>query len=210
MDMKTTVRAWVLALGGLVFLTPAAQSALAQCGTPDKAVKPSVWHPQAGGAHLRMIGDGDWDGAGSIVGMWHVVFTAHTAGGAPLPTPMVVDNALVTWHPDHTEIMNSVRPPQDGNFCMGVWEQTGRDQYYLNHFAWYANEFPNSTNNGIGQAEGPTHIQEWVTVSPDGNHFTGSFALTAYTGSNGILASFTGSLSGTRITVNTTEEDLVN
>ncbi len=31
-----------------------------------------------------------------------------------------VDNAFVQWHSDGTEIMNSRRPAQDGNFCLGV------------------------------------------------------------------------------------------
>ncbi len=208
-DMKAMVKVGMLALGALAFLVPA-KAALAQCGLPGKAVKPSAWHPQISGARLVRTADGDWDGPPSIVGMWHVILTAHTAGGEPVSPPMVVDNALVTWHADHTEIMNSVRPPQDGNFCMGVWEQTGKNQYYLNHFAWYNNEFPTNPPTVIGPAVGPTHIQEWVTLSPDGSHFTGSFALTAYDDSNKIFASFTGSLSGTRITVNTTEEDLVN
>jgi hypothetical protein len=50
----------------------------------------------------------------------------------------VIDNALVVWHSDYTEIMNSGRPPQDGDFCLGVWEQVGKSKYKLNHFAWGA------------------------------------------------------------------------
>ena len=198
---------WMLAAFALAI--PAAQSVLAQCGRPAKAVKPSAWHMQYGGAQLQRIDDPfrHEDGM-SIVGMWHVVFTAQTAMGAPIPAT-VIDNALVVWHGDGTEIMNSVRPPQDGNFCLGVWEQVGKDQYYLNHFAWFGNQFPNNTSNGIGDPVGPTHLREWVTLSPDGSHFTGRFQLDAYDTSNKIMASFTGALSGTRVTTSTTEQDLV-
>ena len=91
----------------------------------------------------------------SIVGMWHVIFTAKTSDKNDIPDT-VIDDALAVWHPDKTEIMNSIRPPQDGNFCLGVWEQTGRSNYYLNHFPWFSNQFPNDTNNGIGTPVGPT------------------------------------------------------
>ena len=64
-------------------------------------------------------------------------------------------------------------------------------------------------DNGIGTATGPTHIQEWVTLGPDGNHFTGRFRLNAYDLSNNVVAAFTGTLSGTRITTSTVEQDLV-
>src|SRR5215469_1269949 len=42
-----------------------------------------------------------------------------------LDTP--IDNALVPWHSDGTELMNSARPPQDGDFCMGVWKRSGKN-----------------------------------------------------------------------------------
>ena len=207
--MKRMGRGWMGMLGVAALVVVAAQSAMAQCGMPAKAVKPASWHPQFG-AHLRLASDdGPFHADGkSIVGMWHVIFTGDTSMGAPAG-PIPVDNALVVWNADGTEVMNSFRPPQDGNFCMGVWEQTGKDQYYLNHFAWYANQYPNNTDNGIGPAVGPTHIREWVTLSPDGNHFTGHFQLDAYDLSNKIYASFTGPLTGTRVTISTTEQDLV-
>ena len=97
------------------------------------------------------------------MGMWHVIFTAKTSFGKDIPDT-VIDNALAVWHSDKTEIMNSVRAPQDGNFCLGVWEKTGRSTYYLNHFPWFSNEFPNDTNNGIGMPVGPT-------ISPKRSHW---------------------------------------
>jgi hypothetical protein len=108
-----------------------------------------------------------------------------------------------------TEIMNSIRPPQDGDFCMGVWERTGKFRYYLNHFAWFGNQFPNDTNNGIGDPIGPTRVTETVTLSPDGSHFTGTFTLDAYDTSGNKTTSFTGAIAGTRITTSTKVSDLL-
>jgi hypothetical protein len=204
-------RSWTLAIvaGASALALALVSSAAAQCGMPTKLAKPSAWSPSFGGVRLMAAsfgGDRGEDEA-SIVGMWHVVFTATTSNGSTIPGT-VIDNALVVWHSDHTEIMNSVRPPQDGNFCMGVWEETGRNKYFLNHYAWFANQFPNDTDNGIGMPVGPTRITETITLGPDGNHFSGTFTLTAYDTSFNQMQAFTGSLAGTRITTNTKITDL--
>lgn len=192
---------------GFVF----AACAQAQCGLPTRLVKPASWHPQSGQAHLlptAFTGSMGQDDFGpSIVGMWHVTFTAQTLGGSTIPDT-VIDNALVVWHADKTEIMNSVRPPQDGNFCMGIWEQTGKFDYKLNHFAWFANGYPTNPPTEIGPPVGPTRITESVTLAPDGNHFAGTFTLDAYNTSGTIATSFTGVITATRITINTKATDL--
>jgi hypothetical protein len=213
--MKTKIS---ITLGLLALAISAVPAAFGQCGMPPKLAKPAAWHPQFGAPSqtsapklLRAAYDDPFfreDGK-SMVGMWHVVFTANKAGGETIPAT-VIDNALAVWHADRTEIMNSVRPPQDGNFCLGVWEQLDHSDYYLNHFPWYSNEFPNADPAGIGTAVGPTQIQEWVKLGSDGDHFTGTFQLDAYDLNNNILASFTGTLSGTRVTTKTKEKDLVN
>jgi hypothetical protein len=197
------------ALVTLVLAVASAPAALAQCGMPSKLIKPSAFHPAIEDAVPRASTLNDLGVGQSIVGMWHVLFTAQTMNGSAIPDT-VIDNALSVWHNDHTEIMNSVRPPQDGNFCLGVWQQTGRSSFYLNHFAWFANQFPNDTNNGIGDPVGPTRFTESVTVAPDGNHFTGTFTLTAYDTRGNVMIAFTGALSGTRITTSTTTADLLN
>ncbi len=187
--------------------------AQAQCGNlPKSLAHPSSWHPQSGYPGLRSAAllnvSADSGEGESIVGMWHVTFTADTLDGAPIPKT-VIDNALVVWHSDQTEIMNSARPPQDGDFCMGVWEQTGKSTYKLNHFAWAGNEYAPGTPNGVvGNPAGPTHIVEVVALSPDGNHFSGAFSLDAYHTDN-TVTSFTGVVTATRITMKTTTADLM-
>jgi len=211
MNLNISKSKLLMTLGLSALAISTATAALGQCGMPPKAVKPAVWHPQYGAARLVRTADDDLfrreDGK-SMVGMWHVIFTATASKGEAIPAT-VIDNALAVWHSDRTEIMNSVRPPQDGNFCLGVWEQLDRSRYYLNHFAWYANQFPNANPSGIGDPQGPTQFREWVKLSPDGDRFTGNFQLDAYDLSNNILASFTGTLAGTRITTSTKEQDLV-
>jgi len=175
--------------------------ASAACGDLTKvAAHPSLFQP-----HLLLRVDDGKDA--TIVGMWHATFTAKTQNGSPI-SDLVIDNALVVWHRDKTEIMNSARPAQDGNFCMGVWEKAGKSTYKLNHFAWLANDTANAPY-GIGNPSGPTHIVEEVTLSPDGTHYSGSFTLTAYDTSGKVAVSFTGAIVATRITVGTTVEDLL-
>jgi hypothetical protein len=198
----------VPALAALVFAWAMIPSALAQCGMPTKLAKPAAWHPQMGGAHILQTAGREEEDGPAIVGMWHVTFTAKTSNGKDIPDT-VIDNALAVWHSDKTEIMNSVRPPQDGNFCLGVWEQTGRSTYYLSHFPWFANQFPNDTNNGIGEPQGPTHITETITLASDCNHFAGTFTLDAYDTTGRITQSFTGVVTATRVTTSTTVPELL-
>ena len=98
--------------------------------------------------------------------------------------------------------MNSGRPAQDGNFCLGVWEKTGKSSYRLNHFA-LGNDTENAPS-GIGNPAGPTRILESVFLTPDGNSYTGTFTLNAYSAANVRVAHIVGVISATRITVSTT------
>ena len=209
--MKAAHCRWVPAVCALALGFAFVTCAQAQCGLPTRLVKPANWHPQSRQAHLlpaAFAGSADQDDFGpSIVGMWHVTFTAQTLGGSSIPDT-VIDNALVVWHADRTEIMNSVRPPQDGNFCMGVWEQTGRFSYKLNHFAWSPNGYPTNPPTEIGPPVGPTHITESVILAPDGNRFSGTFTLTAYNTDGTVATAFTGVIAATRITINTKATDL--
>ena len=197
-------------LVALVLALAVVPGALAQC-LSTKLVKPSSWQPQMGGAHLMTTAFGD-DGnqdSPSIVGMWHVVFTAHNMNGEPIPDPgAVIDNAVAVWHADGTEIMNSSRPAQDGNFCLGVWKKTGNLSYFLNHIPWQGND-PSGGAGGIGNPEGGAQVLEHVTLNPDGNHYVGWFTLTAYDTAGNQTVSFTGSLSATRITTGTKFTDLL-
>jgi hypothetical protein len=200
---------WISGISALALVFSVAPAALAQCGLPNKPIKPSAWQPQYGGASARLVTaavEGFDEGEPSIVGMWHAVFTAQTMNGAPFSG--VIDNSMVVWHSDGTEIMESARPPQDGNFCMGVWERTGRLHYFLNHIPWLGNDTTNAPD-GIGNPAGGAQITEKITLSPDGKTYSGPFSLTAYYATGGVSASFTGMITATRVTVTTAFSSLL-
>ena len=138
--------------------------------------------------------------------MWHVVFTAQTQNGETIPVTggVVIDNSVVVWHGDGTEIMNSSRSAQDGNFCLGVWERTGDRTYLLNHIPWQGNVYdPTATPDAIGAPQAGAQYIEKITLNPDGNSYTGTFTLHAYDTSGNVYVSFTGVISAKRITPET-------
>jgi hypothetical protein len=206
--MRTRNCSLLSAMGALVLAVAMVPGALAQCGLNKNYAKPAAWHPQVGSAHFMRAAlfndDDDRDGP-SIVGMWHVTFTAHTMNGNPIPSsayPMI-DNAMVVFHSDKTEIMESARPPQDGNFCLGVWEKTGDRAYYVNHLPWLGNDTTNAPS-GIGNPTAGAQITERVTLGEDGNKYSGTFTLVAYNLDGSKAVTFTGALAATRITTSTT------
>ena len=136
----------------------------------------------------------------SIVGFWHVVFTSEGTKMPPIPDGAVVDMGFAQWHSDHTEILNSSRPPVIGSFCLGVWAKTGPATYTLNHFAL--------SFNPDGSFQGPANIHENVTLSADGNSYSGWFSIDQYDTQLNTLAHIVGNISATRITVNTKPTDL--
>ena len=185
-----------------------AATANAACGDSSKlraSLHRQSWKGSDGlqfGSLLRIS-----DSRDPIVGMWHVTLTAQgNEVGPPDGTP--IDNALVTWHSDGTEIMNSARPPQDGDFCMGIWKKTGKSTYKVNHFAWFSNDTANAPS-GIGNPTGPGRLFEEVTLSPDGKHYTGKFSADAYDTSGNLVVHVVGVIAATRITLDTTVPDLL-
>jgi len=205
--MKLQLRKISIAFAILLIGTLFGGKASAACGDLTKiSARPSLL-PQSWAGRAASLLRVEEDQDATIVGMWHAKFIAHTQNGSPISDTQI-DDALVIWHKDKTEIMNSARPPQDGNFCMGVWEKTGKSSYKLNHFAWLANDTVNAPY-GIGNPSGPTHIVEEVTLDPDGVHYSGSFTLTAYDASGHVAVVFTGAIAATRITLQTTVEDLL-
>lgn len=129
----------------------------------------------------------------SIVGLWHVVFTAKNS--APVPDGTVIDDGIVTWHADGTEIMNSGRPPITSSFCMGTWVKSGGN-YNLKHVAL---SWDPTGTQFVGQAI----IRESVHLNPNGNRYTGTFTIDQF-GLDGktVLAHVQGTVKAERITVN--------
>jgi hypothetical protein len=195
--MKTSYRALVATLGVLVLTLLFVPSSTALCGgIHQPVVMPNSWHLMPGGARLLQTEYPDHhDSDEGIVGFWHVKFVSK--GSAGIPDYTEVDAGYAQWHSDGTEIMNSGgRSPLAGDFCLGVWQKVGDCKYKLNHFAasW------DSTGSNL---IGPANIQENVTLSAGGNQFSGTFTIDQYTEAGNKMPRVQGTITGTRITVNT-------
>ncbi len=197
--MKTTYRTLALAFGALALAFSFAPSAAAQCGGyPQAKVSHSSWNYQPGQA--RFLQAAYLNDEAGIVGFWHVKFVS--VGSAGIPDGTEIDAGYSQWHSDGTEIMNSGgRSPITGDYCLGVWLRVGENKYKLNHLgaAWD----PTGTS-----LVGPGHIQEEVTLAPGGNKFSGTFNIDQYDESGNVLAHLQGTITGTRITVNTPAESI--
>ncbi len=204
--MRTSFCRSALSMGALALLFAVVPGAIAQCGLPNKPIKPSRWEPGFERSQPSLIRVALDDQEPSIVGMWHVVFTAETMNGAPFSG--VIDNAVLVWHSDGTEIMESARPAQDGNICMGVWTRTGKLNYLLNHIPWQGNDTANAPS-GIGNPTGGAQLIEKVKLHPNGNAYSGTFTLTAYDTTGQVAVTFTGTLAAKRITTATPFSDLL-
>lgn len=208
--MRTTYLRFVAWMGALALASAMVPGAVAECGLPSRLIKPMAWQPQSRGAQPTLLRTAfDADDEGSIVGMWHVLLTAHTMNGQAIPNT-VIDNSLAVWHRDGTEIMNSLRPAQDGNFCLGVWKRTGQRSYLLNHIPWGGNVFdPAAPPDAIGAPQAGVQILENVTLSADGDSYSGTFTLQAYDTAGNVYASFSGTVSAKRVTTSTPFSDLL-
>lgn len=206
--MRMQFRKFASALGAVFVSLALAPLAGAQCGG---LVVPHI-HPSSAGAiaagphllraGLTTVGDDDDDGA-AIVGFWHVKFVVGSGSSA-----QTIDAGYSQWHADGTEIMNSGgRAPVTSNFCLGVWKQVGYRQYRLNHLAAAWDPTP-GTNAPNGTLMGPAQIQEFVTLAPNGNTFTGTFSIDQYLENGNLMAHVAGTITGTRITVSTPESSI--
>jgi hypothetical protein len=75
--------------------------------------------------------DEDSNEHATIVGLWHVNYTAtfdsnFPPGGPNPPTPFPFVESFKTWHGDGTEFENAFLPPSGGNICFGVWKDSDK------------------------------------------------------------------------------------
>lgn len=201
--MKSTFKKLTAQLGVLLVGALLAATAVAQCGNPglpqtNGKYHKQAWHPGDLTARLQLV-NGSSD---PIVGMWQVKFVSEGTEGITDGT--VIDNALVQWHADGTEFMNSgLRPPASSNLCLGVWQNMGSSEYKLNHFgiSWD----PSDLSGPLG----PAQIKENVTLAQDQNAYAGKFTIDQYDESGNLLAHLQGTISAHRITVGTHAKQLL-
>ena len=79
---------------------------------------------------------------------------------------------------------------------MGVWHKTGKLTYQLNHFTL--------AFDASGNFVGPGQIQEDVTLDKKADQYSGTFKIVQYDPAGNVLAQLTGQITATRLTVNST------
>jgi hypothetical protein len=124
------------------------------------------------------------NGNNSIVGLWHVTYTA---GG------QLFYEAFDTWHSDGTEIESANFDPTEGNVCMGVWKLVG-STVHLYHVGWLFDV--------AGNSAGWFSLTERDIVAGNGNTYHGRFDYKAYDPNGNLVQEITGDLTATRIVVN--------
>jgi hypothetical protein len=191
----------LLTLAVLAVIALFSTQALAQCGFAAKyKFKSQAWHGSATSALLLNVSDGSDNN--SVVGMWRFTFTSQGNNVAPLfiPDGVVLDHGFAQWHSDGTEITNSNRIPSTGNFCLGVWAKVGPSHYQLNHFAM-------GFDDGVHQSY--SNIREDLTLSADGDSFSGTFSISIFDLQGHAGPVISGTLTGTRVKLNTTVQDIL-
>jgi hypothetical protein len=187
-----------------------ARAGCSSTSQPDAPLNPratahtmtTVFQPTASSGP-RLLAVGDWNEHADIVGLWKFEMLAKSTStnANPMPDGALIDFGTAAWHVDGTELLNSgIRNPADGNFCQGVWAQTGPSTFKLNHYAL-------SYMNGV--YAGPANIRMRVTLDRSGQSYSGTFTLVQYLApalqghefdQTTPLVSITGTITGTRIT----------
>jgi hypothetical protein len=207
--MNAISRALTLTFGAGIFVTMFVPKASAGCGDlsnlqepfeiiqPNADLRAPAAQTEAENASGRSLLGAL--AAPSVAGMWNFQFLSEGNGSH---TPPIPDNALLdfgyqVWHSDGTELTNSGgHNPATQNYCMGVWGKTGFNSYELNHFAL---EYDGTT----GMVNGVANIREQITLSPSGQSLSGTFTVDAYDVKGNKVDHIGGSLTATRVTVDT-------
>jgi hypothetical protein len=209
--MKVTHRAVTITLSaavvGMLFV-PAASACALTTQQPNTMViqrlLPDPQNPIASATSAEQARDlssaASSSASPSLVGMWSFVYISE---GNTTRNPSIADGAQLNFgynqfHSDETEIMNSgARSPAQENFCLGVWQKTGRYTYQVNHFAL-------NYNATTGAFLGKIIVVAMLTVSPGGTAFSGTFVETVFDTMGNKTDHVTGQVTAQRITVDTT------
>lgn len=197
----------LIGLAAIGLLSSATQAS-AGCVVPGKAGSAPTAFVSAPATLPPIIQQGSDNGGqpATIVGLWHVVYTATYSTSGPLPVPVippgppesfVFAETMKTWHADGTEWEEKIQPPPTG-FCFGVWKHTAEGSVKLHHFG--AVTAPDGTVVAI------FYMDEVNRVAPNGSSYVGvwDFRLYAPTdvfGTGTVLQEISGTTAATRITV---------
>ena len=119
----------------------------------------------------------------SIVGMWSVHYVSTTGG----PEVFTFDQ----WHNDGLEFETANLAP--GAMCQGTYRQAPDGSYHDYHVAW--------TFDATGAPSGYWDENMVVTVSADGQSYSGTFAQYFYDVNGNFLFENDGTMTATRLSV---------
>ena len=113
----------LIALGFLFTVSGAKADGCANLNKAAAAPSAPFVGPRSG-AHPQA--EDEMNGHASIVGLWHLIYTAETESGAPIfpPAPFQFAETFKTWHADGTEFEQRVFPPRAETSASG----SGRTQ----------------------------------------------------------------------------------
>jgi hypothetical protein len=192
----------LVALAGWGLLFTASDANAAGCADPYKAGAGAAPAPAI--PFVTPHADGEWNEHATIVGLWHVNFTATSddnfpPGGPTPPTPFPFVESFKTWHADGTEFENAFLPPAGGNICYGVWKDLGKGTVKLHHIGLMF--------NSDGSLSAIFTDDETNTVASDGKTYKGMFDFKLWppsydaVGVGKPIAEVKGTTAATRVTV---------
>jgi hypothetical protein len=135
-------------------------------------------------ADRELPGPARLGGGENVVGLWLSTFTSQG---------QIVDQGFDMWTSDGLEILNDTPPPATGNVCLGTWSKVAPNTYVLKHPSW--------TFDGAGNLNGTAIIRENITVDPSGMTYKGTFTVDILTLSGNPIQHLSGTITGTRITI---------
>jgi hypothetical protein len=184
---KTGHRTFAITLGALALALLFVPSAKASCGGPAGVSSGSpIKLPMLSQAQENNL----FPANDSIVGLWHVIYTANGA---------LFNESLDMWHSDGTEFENVHLSPESGNICLGVWKQVAPRTVRLHHIGWLFNPL-----NPTANATNTFTIDETNIVAPNGATYSGKFTFKVYDLNGNYIpnSEVDGTIAATRITVN--------
>ena len=172
-----------LSLAAFAVLLLCASGARAGCGDPFQQSSPALTWMSHHDNHPK--DDNDSDERATIVGLWHVRYTA--SDGSPFL------ESFKTWHADRTEFENAFLPPTGGNVCFGVWKEVGHLTVKLHHVGLMFNP--------DGSIKATFTVDEVDTVQEDNKTYSGWFDFKVFNPAGTMLQEVKGATAGRRITV---------
>lgn len=201
-------RRWAVPIGlAVAGLLMTASQAAANCVDPGKpgAAALAFMRP---GLTLPAVPQGNGNGGGpaTIVGLWHVVYTATFATAGPIPVPIIPPGppdsfqfieSMKMWHADGTEWEEKIQPAPAG-FCFGVWTRAPQDTIKLHHFG--------ALTASDGSVQAIFWINEVNRVASDGRTYSGTWNFRLYgpadvLGTGPVVQEISGTMVAARISV---------